>query len=184
MCFVHKKGWGTPLAVQWLRLHASTAGGTGLIPGQGTKIPHATRCGKKKKKWGWTQGTPLGCQYWEVAHVYLVPGSREPPAPIPAPPWSRSFSTPSPRCTTCCSTRRVPRWRCAWQTGCRRWCPCSTRTTPSSWPSPPTACSSWPTATRRARWAAPRPQPRPAAPMASPSVQRQLQATAFLPFLG
>ena len=30
------------LAVQWLRLHASTAGGTDLIPGQGTKIPHAT----------------------------------------------------------------------------------------------------------------------------------------------
>ena len=33
---------GTSLAVQWLRLHASTAGGTDLIPGQGTKIPHAT----------------------------------------------------------------------------------------------------------------------------------------------
>ena len=32
---------GTSLAVQWLRLHTSTAGGTGLIPGQGTKIPHA-----------------------------------------------------------------------------------------------------------------------------------------------
>ena len=27
--------------VQGLRLHASSAGGTGLIPGQGTKIPHA-----------------------------------------------------------------------------------------------------------------------------------------------
>ena len=26
--------------VQWLGLHASTARGTGLIPGQGTKIPH------------------------------------------------------------------------------------------------------------------------------------------------
>ena len=26
--------------VQWLRLHASTAGGMGLIPGQGTKMPH------------------------------------------------------------------------------------------------------------------------------------------------
>ena len=31
----------TSLAVQRLRLHASTAGGMGLIPGQGTKIPHA-----------------------------------------------------------------------------------------------------------------------------------------------
>ena len=33
---------GTSLVVQWLRLRASTAGGTGLIPGWGTKIPHAT----------------------------------------------------------------------------------------------------------------------------------------------
>ena len=30
---------------QWLRLHGSTAGGTGLIPGQGS----STWCGKKKK---------------------------------------------------------------------------------------------------------------------------------------
>ena len=28
------------LAVQWLRTHTSTAGGTGSTPGQGTKIPH------------------------------------------------------------------------------------------------------------------------------------------------
>ena len=32
---------GTSLAVQWLRLCASTAGNTGLIPGDGTKIPHS-----------------------------------------------------------------------------------------------------------------------------------------------
>ena len=31
----------TSLAVQWLRL-PSNAGGTGLIPDQGTKIPHAS----------------------------------------------------------------------------------------------------------------------------------------------
>ena len=31
----------TSLAVQWLRLHASTPGGTGSTPGQGTKILHA-----------------------------------------------------------------------------------------------------------------------------------------------
>ena len=30
------------LAVQWSGLHASTAGGTGLIPGWGTKIPQKT----------------------------------------------------------------------------------------------------------------------------------------------
>ena len=34
---------GTSLAIQWLRLRASTEGGTGLIPGWGTKIPHAMR---------------------------------------------------------------------------------------------------------------------------------------------
>ena len=33
---------GTSLVVQWLRLHASNAEGAGLIPHQGTKIPHAT----------------------------------------------------------------------------------------------------------------------------------------------
>ena len=33
-----------------LRLRASTAGGTGSIPDQETKIPHATRCSQKKKK--------------------------------------------------------------------------------------------------------------------------------------
>ena len=32
---------GTSLVVQCLRLRTSPAGGTGLIPGQGNKIPHA-----------------------------------------------------------------------------------------------------------------------------------------------
>ena len=31
-------------------LHASNAGVSGSIPGQGTKIPHAVLCGQKKKK--------------------------------------------------------------------------------------------------------------------------------------
>ena len=35
---------GISLAVQWLRLCAPNAGGTGLIPGWGTKIPHAALC--------------------------------------------------------------------------------------------------------------------------------------------
>ena len=46
---------GTSLMVQWLRLQAANAGGMGLIPGQGTKIPHATGWGQKiklKKKIG------------------------------------------------------------------------------------------------------------------------------------
>ena len=45
-----KKDLGTSLAVQWLRHHASNAGGSGSNPGLGTKIPHAMQCGKKKKK--------------------------------------------------------------------------------------------------------------------------------------
>ena len=32
---------GTFLVVQWLRLHASIAGGVGSVPRQETKIPHA-----------------------------------------------------------------------------------------------------------------------------------------------
>ena len=38
---------GTSLAVQWLRLSASTVLDSGLIPGWGTKIPHAARCSQK-----------------------------------------------------------------------------------------------------------------------------------------
>ena len=35
---LHKKrGWGTSLVVQWLRLRAPNAGGPGLTPGQGTR---------------------------------------------------------------------------------------------------------------------------------------------------
>ena len=36
----------TSVAVQWLRLSTSTAGDTDLVPGQGTKIPHAMRPNK------------------------------------------------------------------------------------------------------------------------------------------
>ena len=36
--------------VQWLRLCTSTAGGTGSVLGQGTKIPSATRHNNRKKK--------------------------------------------------------------------------------------------------------------------------------------
>ena len=39
--------WRTCLVVQWLRFCTSNAGGMGLIPGQGTKIPHAARCSQK-----------------------------------------------------------------------------------------------------------------------------------------
>ena len=36
--------------VQWLRLHAANAGDVGLIPGQGTKIPHVAQCGQNTKR--------------------------------------------------------------------------------------------------------------------------------------
>ena len=46
-----KKGlFGNSPDVQWLGLCTSTAGGMGSIPGQGTKIPHATLCSQRKKK--------------------------------------------------------------------------------------------------------------------------------------
>ena len=40
---------GNSLMVQWLRLHASSAGDMSSMPGWGTKIPHATWPGQKKK---------------------------------------------------------------------------------------------------------------------------------------
>ena len=42
---VNNRDRGTSLVVQWLRLCSPSAEGTGSIPGQGTTIPHATRCG-------------------------------------------------------------------------------------------------------------------------------------------
>ena len=53
--------------VQWLRLCASYAEGTGLFPSQGTEIPHAEGCGQKVKKGGERDLSPttsliiLGC---------------------------------------------------------------------------------------------------------------------------
>jgi len=41
---------GTSLVVQWLRLCASTARSTGLIPDAGTNVLHALKCSQKKKK--------------------------------------------------------------------------------------------------------------------------------------
>ena len=53
--------------VQWLQLRASSAGGSGSIPGRGTKIPHASWFGKKKKKkMELPRGFLLMCQYQVV----------------------------------------------------------------------------------------------------------------------
>ena len=48
--------FGTFLVAQWLRLRASKAGDAGLIPGQGTKIPHATWPKKKRLSFIKVQG--------------------------------------------------------------------------------------------------------------------------------
>ena len=40
----------TFLAVQWLKPHASTAGGEGSIPSRGIEIPHAAQHGQKKEE--------------------------------------------------------------------------------------------------------------------------------------
>ena len=41
---------GASLMFQWLGLHTPNAGGTGSIPGPGTKIRHAAWFSQKKKK--------------------------------------------------------------------------------------------------------------------------------------
>ena len=49
-CHYKRATRGTSLVVQWLSLHASTAGGTGWIPVWGTKIPHAAWCSQKQQR--------------------------------------------------------------------------------------------------------------------------------------
>ena len=70
-----ESGAGTSLVVQWLRHHPSTARGSGSIPGQGRKVPHAIWCSqniqkrKNKPRWGWEPLNVVwigkGCQ-WEA----------------------------------------------------------------------------------------------------------------------
>ena len=43
---------GNSSVVQWLGIHASTAGGPGLIPGRGTKLPQATWYAPLQRKGG------------------------------------------------------------------------------------------------------------------------------------
>ena len=66
----------TSLVIQWLRLHASTLGDRGSIPGQETKIPHAVRCSQqlKEKKF-----------FKSLDHMGLFLGSLLQGSPIPGP---------------------------------------------------------------------------------------------------
>ena len=67
--------------VQWLELGASTAGGKDLIPGQGTKIPHAGGAPKKKDLFfpvtnglGFPGGTVVGNPPANAGDVGSSPG--------------------------------------------------------------------------------------------------------------
>ena len=52
------------LVTQWLGLHASTAGGTGLIPDQGTRILHTTQAEKKRAHASLYTATPVCGSTW------------------------------------------------------------------------------------------------------------------------
>ena len=47
-----KRSLGASLAVQWLRLCTSSAGYAGLIPGQGSRIPHMAHHGRAGEDFG------------------------------------------------------------------------------------------------------------------------------------
>ena len=97
---------GTSLVVQWLRLCTSTTGGSGAIPGQGTKIPHATRRGQKiklKKKSDTSHlGTSLVLQWLRIC--LPIQGT-----------WVQSLVWENPTCTeqlspcTTTTEARMPR---------------------------------------------------------------------------
>ena len=81
-------GLGTSLVVQWLRLHSLSAEGTGLIPSQGTKIPHTKWHDQKKRNLYlnfytfaslvlvWLHSNPLllfsACAYFQLLQFLLV----------------------------------------------------------------------------------------------------------------
>ena len=59
--------------VQSLRLCDAPAGGTGSIPGQGTKIPHAAAKKKRKKFFLSTRGGILVVTESSVSFLYQFP---------------------------------------------------------------------------------------------------------------
>ena len=64
--------WWTSLVVQWLRLCASTTGGLGSIPGQGTKILHATWCNQKIKKKAEGSGLYVSGLHKMTPHIWNI----------------------------------------------------------------------------------------------------------------
>ena len=71
---IKKKVFGTSLAVQWLRLHASNAGGTDSIPGRGTKIPDAAK--KKKRPFSFLDSKETICHF-SALHLEASLGRRD-----------------------------------------------------------------------------------------------------------
>ena len=72
-CPSKQSPFGTSPAVQWLRLHAPSAGGTRVIPDQGTKIPHAAQHSQKKKsRFLLTNGSLFT---WEIYSPFQKPKS-------------------------------------------------------------------------------------------------------------
>ena len=79
---VLKKQAGKSLVVQWLRLCASTAGGSSVIPDGGTKILHPSQCGQKKtflikyiKNISWRKRNFKGMKYTENLTYKDIRGS-------------------------------------------------------------------------------------------------------------
>ena len=58
--------------IQWLGLHAFNAKGAGSISGQGTKIPQATQCGKKRKE---RESERAGTSSVLLTDLYLAPST-------------------------------------------------------------------------------------------------------------
>ena len=74
LLYINNRALGTSLVVQWLKCCASNAGGMGLIPGQGTKIPYAMLCSqinqsiktliKKNRALGSIPSIPTCAAWW------------------------------------------------------------------------------------------------------------------------
>ena len=89
--------------VLWLRLHASTVGGMGSIPGQGTKILHAMQHGqgKTKRKKNHKRNTHIPSQlknYRQLCRCARGPSLTSSPKASSVLVWSFSFNpTPGTR---------------------------------------------------------------------------------------
>ena len=66
--------------VQWLRLCAAKAGGTGLIPGGGTKIPRERVKNRREKKTQKVKSPGFLPFYVDVAHPQVALVVKNPPA--------------------------------------------------------------------------------------------------------